>query len=578
MGDIRVGDQVLAPGGRGNVIGVYPQGEREILRVTFGDGAIVEADAEHLWEVHQFNQRPIVITTEQLQTWKPYKLRRAWVPKAEIAAFAARLVPLDPYLVGALIGDGGLTGDSVMFSNEDAEILGHVRAALPNGHTLRHSAAHDWRITGGRGAAQLREDGDHIQAALRNLDLAGKGSHEKFVPERYRYNSHEVRLAVLQGILDTDGFVDKHGQPGIEQTSLRLAQDIEELVQSLGGTVLTRLREVNGYRAKDGRFVPCKPVWRQVIRIADGRQLFRLERKRASCRVKLKTGNRMFRSIKFSRRAQAQCIELDTDRQLYLTNGFVPTHNTSGCITWLVEKALGGEAGQNYWWVAPVSDQALIAFRRMMRALPGDVFTANISLKTITLLNGAVIWFKSGDKPNSLYGEDVYAVVLDEASRMKEDAYIAIRTTLTYTGGQIRIIGNVRGRKNWFFKMARRAERAKMLGLESEMGYHKIVAADAVAAGVLDAQEIKDAQEQMPEQWFRELYFAEPSDDGGNPFGQQHIEACTKPELLPGTGVVSNKEPIGWGWDFAKKRDYCVGIGLDEDGAVCRFARFNGVP
>ena len=68
MGDIRVGDQVLAPGGRGNVIGVYPQGEREILRVTFGDGAIVEADAEHLWEVHQFNQRPIVITTEQLQT------------------------------------------------------------------------------------------------------------------------------------------------------------------------------------------------------------------------------------------------------------------------------------------------------------------------------------------------------------------------------------------------------------------------------------------------------------------------------------------------------------------------------
>ena len=81
--------------------------------------------------------------------------------------------------------------------------------------------------------------------------------------------------------------------------------------------------------------------------------------------------------------------------------------------------------------------------------------------------------------------------MIDEASRMKEDAYIAIRTTLTYTRGQIRIIGNVRGRKNWFFKMARRAERAKMLGLESEMGYHKIVAADAVAAGVLDAQEIK---------------------------------------------------------------------------------------
>lgn len=244
---------------------------------------------------------------------------------------------------------------------------------------------------------------------------------------------------------------------------------------------------------------------------------------------------------------------------------------TAGCIAWMVEQALAGEAGWNYWWVAPVSDQALIAFRRMMRALPADVFTANISLKTITLINGTVIWFKSGDKPNSLYGEDVYAVVIDEASRMKEDAYIAIRSTITYTRARIRIIGNVRGRKNWFFQMARRAERDQTLGIEPrEMGYHKIVAADAVAAGVLDAKEIEDARTQMPEQAWRELYQAEPSDDGGNPFGLQHIAACTRP--------LSTKAPRWWGWDFAKKVDYFVGIALDEDGVVCRFERWQGVP
>ena len=578
MGDIRVGDEVLAPGGHGNVIGVYPQGDREILRVTFSDGQIVEADAEHLWEVHQFNQKPVVVTTEQLQAWPPYKLRRAWVPKAEVASFEARPVPLDPYLVGALIGDGGLTGESVMFSNEDGEILDAVRAAIPPGHVLKHRSRHDWCISAGAGGAQLREDGEHIQRALRDLGLAGKGSHEKLIPDCYRYNSHDVRLAVLQGILDTDGFVDKHGQPGIEQTSQRLAQDIEEIVQSLGGTVLTRLREVNGYRTKDGRFVLCRPVWRQVIRVADGGQLFRLRRKRAACRPKLKTGNRMFRSIEFSRRAQAQCIELDTERQLYLTNGFVPTHNTSGCISWLVEMAIGGQSGQNYWWVAPVSDQARIAFLRMRRALPNDVYTVSRTLKTITLLNGAVIWFKSGDKPDSLYGEDVYAAVIDEASRFKEEAYIAVRTTLTYTKGPIRIIGNVRGRKNFFFKMARRAERAQMLGIPSDAGYHKIVAADAVAAGVLDQAEIDEAREQMPEQWFRELYLAEASDDGGNPFGMQHIEACIRPEIGFKTGVVSSKAPRAWGWDFAKKRDYFVGIGLDEDGAICRFVRHHHMP
>jgi len=244
---------------------------------------------------------------------------------------------------------------------------------------------------------------------------------------------------------------------------------------------------------------------------------------------------------------------------------------TSGCIAWLVEEALKGRSGWNYWWVAPVSDQALIAFRRMLRSIPQDLRTPNISLKTITLINGTIIWFKSGDKPDSLYGDDVYGAVLDEASRMKEEAYIAVRTTLTYTRAPVRIIGNVRGRKNWFFRMARIAEREGLLGLPSEMGYHKIVASDAVAAGVLDQKEIDDARGQMPERWFRELYYAEPSDDGGNPFGIQHIEACTKKAL-------SSKAPRCWGWDFGKKRDYTVGIALDEDGAACRFERHVGVP
>jgi hypothetical protein len=249
---------------------------------------------------------------------------------------------------------------------------------------------------------------------------------------------------------------------------------------------------------------------------------------------------------------------------------------TSGCIAWMVEQAINGQHGQNFWWVAPVSDQSLIAFNRMRGALPQYVYSVNMTSKIITLLNGARIWFKSGDKPNSLYGEDVYAAVIDEASRFKEEAYIAIRSTLTYTKGQIRIIGNVRGRKNWFFQMARRAEREQSLGIAGEMGYHKIVAADAVAAGVLDQREIDDARGQMPEAWFRELYYAEPSADGGNPFGLQHIEACTRPDL--GGGVCSNKKPRVWGWDVARKRDFFAGVALDEEGAVCRFIHEQGMP
>jgi hypothetical protein len=253
------------------------------------------------------------------------------------------------------------------------------------------------------------------------------------------------------------------------------------------------------------------------------------------------------------------------ERRYSIIEASTKSGKTAGSIAWLIEQALSGQVGWNYWWIAPVSDQALIAFRRAMRALPHDVYTPNISLKTITLINGTVIWFKSGDKPNSLYGEDVYAAVIDEASRMKEDAYIATRSTLTYTRAKVRIIGNVRGRRNWFYQLARRAEHG-----DPEMGYHKIVAGDAVAAGVLDAKEIEDARTQMPEQAWRELYQAEPSDDGGNPFGLQHIAACIAP--------LSTEKPRWWGWDLAKRQDYTVGIGLDANGHCCHLERVQGIP
>lgn len=569
MGDIKIGDPILSPNGVTCVVGIYPQGVREVLRVTFSDGQSVEADAEHLWEVHEFRRSPSVVTTEQLQQWPVWRLRRAWVPEIEPAAFEARPVRIDPYALGLLIGDGGLTGETVKFSSADAELLSALAGALPAGHELRHNGRHDWVVTAGRHAAVLREAGTHLRGMLQLIGLTGKGSHEKFVPDAYRYNSVDVRLAVLQGIFDTDGFVDKHGQPAIEQTSERLADDITELVQSLGGSILTRLRVVNGYRDKNGRFIQCRPVWRQVVRMADGAQLFRLSRKRDKCRSKRKSGHRMFRSIEFARHAETQCIKVADERALYLTDGFVPTHNTAGCIVWITEQAMKGRDGWNYWWVAPVSGQAYIAFDRCRRACGADC-KAFMSPFRIVMPNGAIIWFKSGDKPDSLYGEDVYAAVVDEASRLKEGAWYAVRSTLTATRGPVRIIGNVKGRKNWFYRMARRAEQMTDMP-NGNMAYHKIVAHDAVRAGVLAQEEITDAEQQMPDHVFRELYLAEPSEDGGNPFGEAAIDRCTVGALYKGV-------PWVFGIDLAKSIDYTVVIGITREGYVCRFERWNKCP
>lgn len=244
---------------------------------------------------------------------------------------------------------------------------------------------------------------------------------------------------------------------------------------------------------------------------------------------------------------------------------------TVSAICWLAEEAMRAPvAGRNFWWVAPIFPQAAIAFKRMCRGLPTTVYKANKTDMTVTLANGSIIWFKSGDAPDALYGEDVYGAVIDEASRVKEDAWFAVRSTLTQTRGRIRMIGNVKGRRNWFFMLCRSAEAG-----EPDMHYTKLIAADAVAAGVLDVAEVEDARRKLPDAVFRELYLAEPSDDGGNPFGLKAIAECVLPGIATTNGSYSSSAaPVAWGVDLAKSHDWTVCIGLDKEGRVCRFERW----
>lgn len=260
---------------------------------------------------------------------------------------------------------------------------------------------------------------------------------------------------------------------------------------------------------------------------------------------------------------EKQAAFLFAPERYSITEASTKSGKTVGCLVWLAEKAMAGREAQNFWWVAPTFPVATIAFRRMKYALPRDLYTANESEHTIRLLNGAVIWFKGADKPDSLYGEDVYAAVIDEATRCKEESWHAVRSTLTATRGPIRIIGNVKGRKNWAYYLARKAEAGT-----PDMAYFKLTAYDAVEGGVLALEEIEDAKRTLPENVFKELYLAEPSDDGGNPFGLAAIRACV--------GPLSSASPVVWGIDLAKSVDYTVCIALDASHNVCRLERWQG--
>lgn len=273
-------------------------------------------------------------------------------------------------------------------------------------------------------------------------------------------------------------------------------------------------------------------------------------------------------TIRPPRMAQYQIDAIFHDERYGVVEATTKAGKTFACIWWLIGQAVrNGGAGREFWWVAPIYPQARIAYRRVRDLLTAKdpnrtYWQANETENTITLGNGSVLRFLGSDKPDSLYGEDVWAAVIDEASRCKEEAWHAVRSTLTATRGPIRIIGNVRGRRNWAYRLARRAE----AGAEG-MRYAKITAMDAVRAGILDRAEIDDARAALPDSVFRELYLAEASDDGGNPFGLASIEACVRPQLALGPVAA-------WGWDLAKSIDWCVGIGLNAAGAVCEFHRF----
>lgn len=268
-----------------------------------------------------------------------------------------------------------------------------------------------------------------------------------------------------------------------------------------------------------------------------------------------------------------QAAIVDDPARFTITEATTKAGKTMSHIEWLLEEASLAGRG-NWWWVATVSDTADIAFRRTADRLRGFLdsggaktrvsepipFTKNETRKFIDCF-GARIWFKSAEKPDNLYGEDVYGAVGDEVSRWREDAWTALYTTLTATRGRAKLIGNVKGRKNWAYQKARKAEAG-----EADWSHHRLTAFDAIDGGVIDAGIVDQAKRDLPDAVFRELYLAEPADDEGNPFGIEAIRARV--------ARLSGDAAFSWGWDLAKSVDWTVGIALDKGGAACRFTRF----
>jgi phosphate starvation-inducible PhoH-like protein len=344
IGRLRVGDLVTGADGRPTpVLGVYPQGQKDVYRVTTQDGASTRACAEHLWFVTTRDDRGhgkagrVVQTRDMIGRLRRGHVRMFELPVVGPVCFPSQDVPLDPYALGLLLGDGCITTSTTpSFSTSDPELAERLEAALPAIEVVHKGPYHYVlrHVNGGRGGVIVANP---VTKAVRELGLAGARSNTKFIPERYLFNDFHVRLAVLQGLLDTDGGpVHQDGRRCRIQyatCSDRLRDDVTFLVRSIGGVVYARTRSAAG-RKPGG--TTDRPIEHQHdahvldIRLPEDVAPFRLTRKLRAYDEDMGGGRpmRMIESIEPDGRADCVCISVAAEDSLYVTSDFIVTHNT----------------------------------------------------------------------------------------------------------------------------------------------------------------------------------------------------------------------------------------------------------
>jgi phosphate starvation-inducible protein PhoH and related proteins len=363
IGSLTVGDLVIGSNGKPTpVIGVYPQGKKDIYRVTAQDGASTLASGDHLWAVATRDDRRrgkplrVLTTREMIGNLRANHYHRYELPlHSAPVRFPYREVPMDPYALGLLLGDGCVTGSTTpSFATGDPELAWELKRLLP-GTEVRPVGGPNYhlsQVTAPWATTRLVEN--PVTGVARQLGLHGTRSTTKFVPELYLHNSAKVRLAVVQGLLDTDGGPvtqkDRTCRIQYTTTSPRLRDDVIFLVRSLGGIAYHRTRPALG--RTPGR-AHGRPVYHRHdahivdIRLPAGIEPFRLTRKRDTYNAA--GGGRPMRyidSIEPEGTAEAVCIAVAAADCLYTTEDFLLTHNTLNDSFIILDEAQNTSAEQ----------------------------------------------------------------------------------------------------------------------------------------------------------------------------------------------------------------------------------------
>ena len=223
IGNLKIGDYVVdRTGNPTKVLEVYPQGKKDVYEIEFHDGRKVLCGKNHLWKIVDSKNRPSrIVNTEFFLDKKliknPGKRGQEYsyhIPTNEAVKFSEKELPIDPYILGCIIGDGSVTQGSLLFSTKDLEILDYIKEKLPENANIKHKHLYQYSIIfDGKINPILRE--------LKNLNLRCRAEN-KFIPDIYKYSSIEQRLELLKGLMDTDGSSSPNGTVRFSTSSKQL--------------------------------------------------------------------------------------------------------------------------------------------------------------------------------------------------------------------------------------------------------------------------------------------------------------------------------------------------------------------
>lgn len=330
MGEMEIGSKVLSPNGDiANVIAVHPQGVKEIYEIEFKDGRKTQSCGEHLWKIfsHDFSTTDDKWRTMSLNEIMDLKGSRTRYIQTPVIEYPDTDLPIDPYLLGVLIGDGSLSQCQKTITTMDIEIENQCRVALPEGITFSKKEDCDsskaWLLSIVGETRSNGKDSDHplsrFKKTLNDFGL-NTTSYHKSIPEIYKTSSINQRYRMIQGLIDTDGFVGKNGAIGFSTTSITLANDVVDIIRSLGGYAKITEKTTNS------DFGKCYVV---SINVEDKSRCTTLPRKLNRLKSNSRWNNRLaIKKITKVESQPAQCITIDSNDHLYITDDYIVTHNS----------------------------------------------------------------------------------------------------------------------------------------------------------------------------------------------------------------------------------------------------------